>query len=103
MIWFNLTVTLMLATATVFATAWAIYHLAPVDQENAALLAEWPWLVKGLLGPFALWLLMNIGLSFQLQPFMPAIQAAKNSGGAWFMLFVRVAAVGLLAIATYWA
>jgi tetratricopeptide (TPR) repeat protein len=103
MIWFNLTFTLMLVTAVIVAVGWAIYHLAPADQEKAAVLAEWPWLVKGLLAPFVLWILMNVGLSFELQPFMPAIQAAQNAGGAWVLLFVRVTAVGLLAIATFWA
>jgi len=103
MIWLSFTFTLMLATAVIGAAGWAVYHLAPADHEQETLFAEWPWLVKGLLAPFVFWLLMNIGLSFKLQPFMPAIQAAQNAGRDWFLLFLRVAGRGLLAIATFWA
>jgi hypothetical protein len=60
------------------------------------------WLVKGLVVPLAIWSLMNVGLSWNLQPFMPQIQAAKNSGSGWFPVYLRVVSVGLLVISSYW-
>jgi hypothetical protein len=60
------------------------------------------WLVKGLLVPLIIWALMNVGLSWNLQPFMPQIQAAKNDGSGWFPVYLRVVAVGLLVISSYW-
>ena len=45
---------------------------------------------------------MNVGLSWNLQPFMPQIQAAKNGGSGWFPVYLRVVAVGLFVISSYW-
>jgi hypothetical protein len=61
------------------------------------------WSIKGLLLPLLLWFLMNIGLSLSLQPFMPQIQLAQNSGGRWLPSFMRVMAAGLFLISSYWA
>jgi len=99
---FLLCLALLLVAAFVSTAGWAILRCAPEDTRGVALRAEWPWLLKGLLIPFALWVLMNIGLSFELQPFMPAIQAAQNSGGSWFPIFLRVASGGLLIISSCW-
>jgi hypothetical protein len=60
------------------------------------------WLVKGLLVPLVIWALMNVGLSWNLQPFMPQIQAAKNGGSDWFPVYLRVVALGLFVISSYW-
>ena len=46
---------------------------------------------------------MNLGLSWNLQPFMPQVQAAQNSGSGWFPAYLRVVAVGLFVISSYWA
>ena len=61
------------------------------------------WSVKGLLVPFFIWALMNVGLSWKLQPFMPQVQAAQNSGTGWFPQYLRVLATGLFVISSYWA
>ena len=45
---------------------------------------------------------MNLGLSWNLQPFMPQVQAAQNSGSDWFPEYLRVVAVGLFVICSYW-
>lgn len=63
----------------------------------------WPWAIKGLLVPFLLWVVMNVGVSFQLQPFMPRIQNAQNSGTNWFFPFVEAVTAGGFAISSYWA
>src|SRR5208283_1029035 len=61
------------------------------------------WSGKGLLVPLLIWTLMNLGLSWNLQPFMPQIQAARNSGDPWMPEYLRILAVGLFVICTYWA
>ncbi|HWX21045.1 MAG TPA: tetratricopeptide repeat protein [Candidatus Binatia bacterium] len=61
------------------------------------------WSIKGLAVPMVLWMLMNIGVSWQLQPFMPEIQMAQNSGGDWLDEFLRVVGIGLFITSSYWA
>lgn len=80
-----------------------VYRLAPEDNRRTAVLAEIPWLFKGLIIPFVLWTLMNIGLSFQLQPFMPQIQKAQNAGDPWLLIFFGIVAIGLFLITSYWS
>jgi len=46
---------------------------------------------------------MNVGLSWRLQPFMPQIQAAQNSGLSWFPEWLRVVSAGLFILSTYWS
>ncbi|MGH7973526.1 MAG: hypothetical protein ACREIC_32825, partial [Limisphaerales bacterium] len=60
------------------------------------------WCLKGLLVPWGVWALMNLGLSWNLQPFMPQIQAAQRGGGSWAPAFLHVMAGGLWVMATYW-
>ncbi len=91
------------ALALVGLAGFTIYRLAPAANARAVVRTKWPWLVKGLVVPFALWILMNVGLSFHLQPFMPSVQLAQNSGTGWFFAFLGVVGAGLLIIATYWA
>ena len=61
------------------------------------------WTLKGLLLPMAFWALMNVGISWTLQPFMPQVQAAKNSGLGWASEFLMVVAIGWFIISSYWA
>src|SRR5947209_6124455 len=61
------------------------------------------WSIKGLIVPAVIWFLMNIGLSWQLQPFTPEVQAAKNSGDPWFPAFGAALSTGLFILSTYWA
>jgi hypothetical protein len=79
------------------------YRLAPEPRRSEHLRWLVGWFIKGLLTPFLLWALMNLGLSFSLPAFMPSIQAAQNSGRGWFLQFLAVAAVGLYFISSYWA
>lgn len=96
-------VLLFLSGAAVTA-AWRLaYRLTP--ERRHPQLRAWllRWSGKGLLLPLAIWALMNLGLSWKLQPFMPQVQAAQNTGGAWFPEYLRVVAVGLFVISSYWA
>ena len=83
--------------------AFMVYRFAPDDEGRKAVLGEWPWFTKGFVLPAAIWMLMNVGLSFHLQPFMPSIQSAQNAGTMWFGTFLGVMGMGLLLIASYWA
>ena len=80
-----------------------VWRLAREEERPEKIRRLWPWLVKGLVVPFALWVVMNLGLSWHLQPFMPQVQAAQNSGTAWFPVFLHVTFAGLFAISSYWA
>lgn len=93
----------LVALGLVSLAGFMIYRLSPAANARATVLAEWPWLVKGFGFPLALWILMNVGLSFRLQPFMPSVQLAQNAGTGWFFAFFGVVSAGLLVIATYWA
>ena len=44
------------------------------EQANSIRLAL-TWLSKGLLLPLIVWTVMNLGISWNLQPFMPQVQA----------------------------
>lgn len=61
------------------------------------------WVLKGLAAPLALWVILNLGISWDLQPFMPAVQAAKNRGGNWAPEYLRVIGAGLFIISSYWS
>ena len=60
------------------------------------------WSIKGLLCPVLLWAILNLGISLELQPFMPQVQAARNSGGSWFPEFLEVLGCGLFIVSSYW-
>ena len=61
------------------------------------------WSLKGWLLPLLLWAVMNLGVSWDLQPFMPEIQAAQYKGGKWFPVYRRFLAGGLFIISSDWA
>jgi len=84
-------------------TAHQIYRFAPEHEGGKAVRAEWPWFAKGCALPALVWMLMNVGLSFQLQPFMPSVQHARNAGGPWVGTFLAVVGTGWLLIASYWS
>lgn len=87
-----------------FAAAALYVILRLVPEPNQAGMWRWlgAWAVKGGAVPFLIWMLMNVGLSWSLQPFMPQVQAARNSGGPWFPEYLRVAGAGLFIISSYW-
>ena len=93
---------LVLSGASVGA-AWALSHgLTPERGQPRLRRALLLWSVKGLLVPSVIWALMNLGLSWSLQPFMPQVQAAQNSGLGWFPEYLRVVGAGLFIISSYW-
>ena len=96
---FNLVVCLGLVGTACFLS-WRLASRNTARQEIRWLLR---WSGKGLVFPLVLWALMNVGLSFTLQPFMPQVQAAQNRGGNWLPAFMRVMAVGLFVISSYWS
>lgn len=93
---------LVLGAASV-AAAWVLScALTPERRRPQRRRGLLVWSAKGLLVPLAIWTLMNLGLSWNLQPFMPQVQAAQNSGSDWFPAYLRVVAVGLFIICSYW-
>ena len=83
--------------------AWGmVYRLTPPFRRRQALRWLLFWSIKGLVLPFALWALMNLGLSWNLQPFMPRIQAAQNAGISWFKPYFRYLGFGAFILSSYW-
>src|SRR5688572_17911058 len=80
-----------------------VYRLSREEERRPNLRRLWPWLVKGLILPSVLWMVLNLGLSWDLHAFMPQVQAAKNSGTGWLSPFCEVSAAGLFAVSSYWA
>jgi hypothetical protein len=60
------------------------------------------WSLKGLLVPVSLWAVMNVGLSWYLQPFIPQIQAAQASGKGWSATYFNVLWAGGFIISSCW-
>jgi hypothetical protein len=73
-------------------------------EKHQSQIVRWllSWSIKGLALPLALWTIMNIGISWNLQPFMPQIQFAKNNGLPWAPPFLSVMAAGLFILTSYW-
>ncbi len=93
----------LLLSGAFVGAAWSlIYRLVPQAKRRHVVGWLVPWSIKGLAVPILVWILMNIGLSWRLQPFMPQIQAARNSGGPWFSVFLSVVARGLVVVSSYW-
>src|SRR3954465_7197285 len=61
------------------------------------------WSIKGLVVPMVIWSLMNVGISFTLQPFMPQLQAVRNAGSNWGPLYMRILVTGVFIISSYWS
>src|SRR5712664_274520 len=86
--------------------AWACvgtWHLLPEPRREN--FRHWllGWSLKGLFVPLVLWIIMNLGISFSLQPFMPQVQAARNGGASWAPVYMRVMAAGLFIVSSYWS
>jgi hypothetical protein len=85
------------------AAGWVlVWELTPERQRPQRLKVLIYWSVKGLVVPLTLWALMNVGLSWSLQPFMPQVQAAQLSGAGWAPEYLKVLAAGVFVIASYW-
>jgi len=94
---------LLLALAAAGAGWGLAYGLTPESSRPQRICKLVAWSGKGLLAPLVLWALMNLGLSWHLQPFMPQVQAAQNSGSPWFGVYLSVLATGAFVICSYWA
>jgi len=90
-------------SAGMIAAAWLL-SLRLTPERKRSKLVRWltSWSLKGLAVPLVIWGLMNVGLSWNLQPFMPQVQAAQNSGAGWAPEFVRVLANGCFILCSYW-
>jgi hypothetical protein len=93
---------IVLSAASVATACVLAYGLSPERQRSQLLRPLLLWSGKGLLVPAVVWVLMNIGLSWNLQPFMPQIQAARASTDPWVPVFLRVVGVGVFIISSYW-
>jgi len=60
------------------------------------------WTIKGIAVPFVIWSAMNYGLSWSIQPFMPKVQAAMNTPGAFAPAYVLALGPGVFVIGSYW-
>ena len=90
-------------SAASVAAGWVLaYGLTPESQRPKLLRSLLAWSGKGLLVPLVIWTLMNLGLSWSLQPFMPQIQAARNSGAPWVPAYLHVVAAGFFVICSFW-
>lgn len=91
-------------SAAALGAGWGLtYRLTPEGKRTRVLRWLAAWSLKGWVAPWSIWALMNVGLSWNLQPFMPQVQAAQNSGTGWVAEFIFVLAVGLFVISSYWA
>jgi hypothetical protein len=86
--------------ASACGLAWRLTpeHDRPEDRRRLV-----DWSLKGLLLPLVVWAVMNLGVSWDLQPFMPAIQFARNKGGKWLPVYRQFLAGGLFIISSDWA
>jgi hypothetical protein len=94
---------LFILSVAAIAAGWVLCHgLTPEPQRPQRLRVLLVWSAKGLLVPLAIWTLMNLGLSWRLQPFMPQVQAAQSAGN-WLPAYFRVLGIGLFVISSFWS
>jgi len=86
----------------VLATALA-YRISPEFSRRRRIVRLLVWTFQGLLLPIVLWAVMNYGISWNFQPFIPEIQAAQNSGDPWFPEYLRFLGRGIFIITSDWA
>jgi len=72
---------LLLVSGTLVTVAWGmVYRLTPERKRPEGWRPFISWCVKGLAVPLLIWMLMNLGVSWNLPPFMPEIQVAQAGG-----------------------
>jgi hypothetical protein len=89
----------------VFITVPWVLTLRLTPEPKQGRVAHWllSWSLRGVGIPILLWGLINIGLAWNLQPFMPEVQAARNRGGNWAPEYLRVLGLGLYFVSSYWS
>jgi len=92
----------LLSAAFVISACGLVHRLAPEHRQRQNLRWLLTWFIKGLVLPVSFWALLNVGLSWSLQPFMPEVQFAKNSGGPWYVSFFQVVGYGMFIVSSYW-
>src|SRR5437016_9296790 len=91
-------------SALVAGLGWGMaYRLASYSERKKRLRFLMVWSLRGLVLPALAWMVMNFGISWNLQPFMSEVQWAQNSGKPWFPTYLEVVGRGLFLISTYWA
>jgi len=94
---------LALSSGLIAAVYVLAQRLTPKSNHRDLLQGMIPWALKGVGVPIMVWLLMNVGLAWWLQPFMPQVQAARNGGLSWFPDFLEVLGCGIFVVSSYWA
>jgi len=61
------------------------------------------WTLKGVVVPWSLWCLMNLGFTWELPPYLQSIQQALYSGKSWFPLYLKGIGAGWVIIISFWA
>ncbi len=95
-----------LGSAFVLATCIMVYRLTPEHRRREGWRWLLSWFVKGLVLPVLLWTVMNLGVSWSLQPFMPEIQAAQIANDPrdpWFPIFLGAVGTGIFIAGSYWS
>jgi hypothetical protein len=94
---------LLLGIALVSAAGALVFRLEPERRREELLPWLLVWCLKGFVLPLVLWGVLNLGTSWNLQPFMPQVQAAQNKGGSWVPTYLGVLANGAFIASSYWA
>jgi len=95
---------LLVMSAGFIGMTWVMtFRLTPERKRRAMVRWLGTWSAKAVGVPIFGWGLMNLGISWRLQPFMPEVQAAQNSGLPWFPEWLRVVSAGLFILSSYWA
>ena len=94
---------LLLLNIALVSAGWVLsYRLAPQRRRREHLRWLLVWSLKGLVVPVTAWAILNAGIGWNLQPFMPQVQAAQNSGRDWLVEFLRVLLYGGFIISSSW-
>jgi hypothetical protein len=97
-------VSMLLLSAGFILAGWVMaYRLAPERRRSESLRWLAGWSIKGIFVPAVLWAFLNLGVSWNLQPLMPEVQVAQNTGASWVPAFLRVSGVGTFVVSSYWA
>src|SRR6478672_11675626 len=92
-----------LSTLFVGLTMGLAYRMDPDFSRKRRITRLVIWSAQGLVLPILIWAIMNCGISWSLQPFMPEIQAAQNAGDPWLRIYLRVLGRGIFIVATDWS